>query len=88
MVALLTPAWAGYFSTKVQQNNFRYNLDNHIRMADRLSSLKKRVETAMGQEEIPFETFQVLAEEVAEAMLVEDTTVWRQKYMSSGVKPL
>ena len=88
MAALLTPAWAGYFSTKVQQNNFRYNLDNHIRMADRLSSLKKRVETAMGQEEIPFETFQVLAEEVAEAMLVEDTTVWRQKYMSSGVKPL
>lgn len=88
MSALLLPAWAGYFSTKVQQNNFRYNLDNHKNMSMRLSVMHKRTINAIEQENISIEAINAMLEELAEIMLVEDTLGWQQQYMSLTVKPL
>lgn len=88
MLALLLPAWAGYFSTKAQQNNYRYNLSNHENMLSKLGAIHERVLHAMDQGEIPMEVFDILIEEFAELMLVEDTIVWQQQYMNSSVKPL
>lgn len=88
MLALLLPAWAGYFTTKVQQNNFRYNLNNHQRMLPRLGAMHERVENAMKQEDIPIEVFNIMIEELAEIMLIEDTISWQQQYRNSAIKPL
>lgn len=88
MLALLLPAWAGYFSTKVQQNNFRYNLNNHQNMLRKLRKMQERVERLADQEPIPMEVFQIMAGELAEVMLVEDTSEWKHQYMNSVVKPL
>lgn len=88
MLALLLPAWAGYFATKAQQNNYRYNLNNHENMLSRLHTMRERVIHAMEQEEIPMEVFDIIIEEFAEIMLVEDTIGWQQQYMNLSVKPL
>lgn len=88
MLALILPAWAGYFSTKIQQNNFKYNLNNHTKMAERLSSIQEKVVLAMEQEEIQVEIVNAMIEELAEVMLLEDTSQWQRQYMNSSVKPL
>ena len=88
MLALLLPAWAGYFSTKAQQNNFRFNLDNHRHMLSRLGSIKGRVENALKQEDIPLEVLNIMIGELAELMLLEDTVRWQRQYMESALKPL
>lgn len=88
MIALLIPAWAGYFSAKVQHNNFRYNLENHQNMLARLGTMHERTTNAMKQEDISFEIIEIMIEELAETMLLEDTLGWQQRYMGTTVKPL
>lgn len=88
MLALLLPAWAGYFSAKVQQNNFNFNLDNHRHMYSKLRGIKGRVENALKQEDIPLEVLNIMIEELAELMLLEDTVGWQQQYIESTLKPL
>lgn len=88
MMALLLPAWAGYFTTKVQQNNFRYNLDNHQRMISELNVIREKVIRCMDQEEIPMEVINVMITELSETMILNDTMGWYYRYMDSVVKPL
>ncbi len=88
MLALFLPAWAGYFSTKAQQNNFLYNFNNHQRMLSKLRAMRERVLYFMQQEEVPMEVFNIMADELAEIMLIEDASGWRHQYMNSTVKPL
>lgn len=88
MLALLLPAWAGYFSTKAQQNNFSYNLKNHENMLTKLGVMQERVTRALEQKELPMEMFDILIKEFAELMLVEDTIGWQNQYMNLSVKPL
>lgn len=88
MLALLLPAWAGYFSTKAQQNNFRYNLDNHQRMISKLQAIQERITHFQEQEEIPLEVFNIMIEELVETMLIEDASGWQYQHMNVTVKPL
>ena len=88
MLALLLPAWAGYFSTKAQQNNYSYNLKNHENMIIKLNAMRERVTHALEQEELPMEMFDILIQEFAEIMLVDDTIGWQSQYMNLSVKPL
>lgn len=88
MLALLLPAWAGYFSTKAQQNSFSYNLKNHENMLTKLGAMRERVTHALEQEELPLEVFDILIKEFAELMLVEDTIGWQNQYMNLSMKPL
>lgn len=88
MLALLLPAWAGYFTTKAQQNNFRYNLNNHRIMVSKLNLIREKVMRSMEQEEIPIEVVNIIAMELSESMLLQDTSEWRRQYMNSSIKPL
>ena len=88
MLALLLPAWAGYFSTKAQQNNYSYNLKNHENMLIKIGAMRERVIHALEQEELPMEVFDILIREFADLMLVEDTIGWQHQYMNLSVKPL
>lgn len=88
MLALLLPAWAGYFSTKAQQNNYSYNLKNHENMLTKLGAMRERVVRALEQEDLPMEMFDILVKEFADLMLVEDTIGWQHQYMNLSVKPL
>ena len=88
MLALLLPAWAGYFSTKAQQNNYSYNLKNHENMLIKIGAMRERVIHALEQEELPMEVLDILIKEFAELMLVEDTIGWQHQYMNLSMKPL
>lgn len=88
LLVMLLPAWAGYFSAKVQQNNFRFNLDNHRHMLSRLRSLEERIENILKQETLPLEVLNIMIGELAELMLLEDTIGWQHQYLNSSWKPL
>lgn len=88
MLALMLPAWAGYFTTKIQQNNFRYNLDSHRQAAQRLDVIHTRINRIMKQDSLNMEMFQVLMDDITEAMLAEDMVSWKKQYMGAVVKPL
>ncbi|MGN1202631.1 MAG: hypothetical protein ACI4RF_04995, partial [Eubacterium sp.] len=62
--------------------------NNHTKMAERLSSIQEKVALAMEQEEIPIEIVNAMIEELAEVMLLEDTSRWQHQYMNSSFKPL
>lgn len=88
MLALLLPAWAGYFTTKAQQNNFRYNLNNHLNMVAKLNPIREKVIRALEQEEIPMEIINIVVMELSETMLLQDTSKWHSQYLNSSIKPL
>ncbi|MCR4740994.1 MAG: hypothetical protein K5886_12150 [Lachnospiraceae bacterium] len=88
MLALLLPSVAGYYILKLNQNNFRYNYNNHTRMFSGLKKMHDRVVRLSGQEDIPLETLSRLSEDVAELMLNEDTAEWTSRYMNTAIKPL
>ncbi len=88
MLALMLPGWASYFSTKTQQNNFHYDLQNHRRTLRKLEAMRERVLRLLQQERPPQEIFDGLAEELVEIMLVEDTGAWRSQYLDLAIKPL
>lgn len=81
MLALLLPAWALYFSSKAAQCNFRYNAENHRRMAGRLSEMRDRIRALRQGGDVPMEALNILLEELAETMLLEDAYAWRHQYM-------
>ena len=86
MLALMLPAWASYFASKASLCNFRYNYENHSRMADLLTGMRDRL-TALEstEQEVPIEALNMLAEEIAEIMLIEDAAPWRDQYMGATV---
>ncbi|MBR5534847.1 MAG: hypothetical protein IKU62_08385 [Ruminiclostridium sp.] len=89
MVALLLPAWASYFSTKQTLGNFKYNLENHKRMYDRLTKLLQQIRSLQtSHQDLPSETLLDLGEMLAETMLLEDTAAWHHQYMGSTVTHL
>lgn len=88
MLALVLPALASYFSTKVQQNNFRYNLNNHKNMVLELNTIREKIVAAMGQDEIPMEVVDIMITELTETMILRDSLEWHHQYMSSAIKPL
>ena len=89
MTALLLPAWASYFSSKLSQCNYRYHSRNHKRMETQLSEELNRVEQLLELEHgVPLEVINTVAEELAEIMLVEDTAAWYDKISASTVTKL
>lgn len=89
MVALMLPGWASYFSTKLSQCNFRYNLENHQRMITRLEEeLTKIRQMRRSVTEIPLEALNGLGEELAQTMLIEDTYAWYRQVKTITVKHL
>lgn len=87
MLALMLPAWASYFVSKASLCNFRYNYQNHSRMTDLLAGVRDRL-TALEstEQEVPIEALNMLAEEIAEIMLMEDASPWRDQYMDATIK--
>ena len=85
MLALMLPAWASYFAAKASLCNFRYNYENHCRMADLLTGVRDRL-VALQSDEIPIEALSMMAEEIAEIMLMEDAGPWMEQHMGATVK--
>ena len=81
MLAMLLPAWAAYFSTKLSQCNYQFNLDNHTRMVSSLKQIREQItmiETSFP--EVSLEYVSALGESVARIMLGEDTSSWIRQY--------
>lgn len=89
MIALMLPAWASYFSSKISLCNFRFSYDNHTRAAQRLDQLLSQVDMllAMG-ESVPVDVLSTLSEDLAQAMIEQDTLVWERKFQSASVTRL
>lgn len=89
MAALLVPAWASYFASKLNQCNYRYHAGNHQEMEQRIQIQLERIQQLQRMEGgLPLEVLNTLSEEIAELMLVEDTGEWYGKVASSTVKSL
>lgn len=89
MTALLLPAIASYFTTKLGQCNFKFNYENHKNMETALLALSKRVKNLKHVDErITMELLTTLGEDVATVMLLDDTFSWHRQYMSSTIKRL
>lgn len=81
MLAMLLPAWAAYFTTKLSQCSFQYNLDNHRRMVASLRQISEQVDMIENNfPEVSLEYVSALGESVARTMLEEDTSRWIRWY--------
>lgn len=89
MAALLLPAWASYFSSKLNQCNYGYHARNHAEMEKALAAKLKRIRRLQDEEQgMALEMLDVMVEEVAEVMLMDDTSAWYNKVASSSVTSL
>lgn len=89
MIALMLPAWASYFTTKTTLCNFRFNSENHTRMAERLEKLRVHVDTLLDMgENVPVDILSSISEDLAQALIVEDTLTWERKFQDAAVTHL
>jgi hypothetical protein len=87
-LAMVIPAWAGYFSLKVSQNNYRFNYNNHKMMLAKLEKELKKTERLLSQHDMSLEVTSKIAVELADLMLKDDTAAWKFQYRNSTLKPL
>ena len=81
MLAMLLPAWAAYFSSKLSQCNYRYNLDNHRHMIKALEQIREQIRVVEESfTDVPLEYVGALGNSVAQLMLSEDTSMWMRLY--------
>lgn len=81
MLAMLLPAWAAYFSSKLSQCNYRYNLDNHRHMIKALEQILEQIHVVEESfTDVPLEYVGALGNSVAQLMLSEDTSMWMRLY--------
>lgn len=90
MFALMLPAWASYYSTKVAMNNFKYNYNNHLQMTKVIKVLGTNIDRLLKQSgsSSSVEMTSNIAEDIAEALIEKDTNNWAQQYMNSTIRPL
>ncbi|MCR5089592.1 MAG: hypothetical protein K6C08_08780, partial [Oscillospiraceae bacterium] len=89
MLALLVPAWAAYFSSKLTLCNFRFDCDYHKRMMTLLLQEQKRMDRLQETfDDIPAEAIVAMGEHLAEIMLLKDTAEWQEQYESATVSQL
>ena len=89
MVAMMLPAWAAYFSSKMVQCNYRYNYENHMRMEENLTEELKRLKHINKLDSpVLVEALANVAENLAQTMLVSDTGTWHSKMQAADVKQL
>ena len=89
MSALLMPAWYSYFATKLSLCNFRFNRDNHQQMAQILEEERKNIgELRDSIDDVPIEALRAIGENLADIMLVKDTSMWTQQYRNTHIDHL
>ena len=82
MLALIIPAWAGYFSLKLSLNNFR-GLFNHSDDAiKKLDRLKGKAEMLANSSKIPYEMLSALSQDILKTQL-DEVNDW---YMQTGAR--
>lgn len=64
MLALILPAWASYFTSKLSMNNFDGLSKHYSDVFDSLKELKKKVESIRQNENISYEMLYSLSEDV------------------------
>lgn len=89
MLALVVPAVATYFTSKLSLCNFEYNYNNHKKMAETLEALSQRVKNIIKLDsEMTMEIIGTLGQDVACALLLDDANSWHRQYMSLTIKRL
>lgn len=88
MLALMLPAWAAYFTSKLGQCNYAYLAQNHERAVARLSQERARLEELAALNQIPVDILTAMISELAESMLVQDTAAWYDQIAAASVTKL
>lgn len=86
--ALFFPAWATYFTTKLELNNYRFNFNNHTAMEEKLKNLCEQIDIVLASDEIPLELSLSLADQTAAILVNEDAERWTYRYMNSKIEKL
>ena len=71
MLALLVPAWAGYFSSKLALNNFGGLYKHSDRAVQELKQLRHNVETLATKRTVTYEALMALSEDVLSTQIAE-----------------
>ena len=71
MLALMIPAWAGYFSSKLSLNNFIGLFEHSVKMNDKLLAMKHRAEILAAKPSISYEMLIALSEDVLSTQIGE-----------------
>jgi len=78
MLALLFPAWAGYFTSKLSLCNFEGLYNNDTQMLEELSSLKQMINDEKQKECITYGDLYYLAKDVTSLLLGENSEWYSQ----------
>ena len=71
MLALVVPAWALYFSTKLSLNNFAGLYEHSEQAISELRKLRHNVEHLETNRIVPFEAMMALSEDVLSTQIAE-----------------
>lgn len=88
-LALLVPAWCGYFTGKLSLCNFRYNRDNHARMRKQLLHDREAL-ASLRADGAPLnrDLLRAVGESLADDLLLQDTAAWARTFADRRVTHL
>ena len=87
-LTLLIPGIAAYFFSKASMNNYIFNYNNHKLMQEKLGSIRRRLDGLLKRDNIPIEMMNAITDELAQAMIGDDSLKWQLQYMNTEIKPL
>lgn len=82
MLALVIPAWAGYFSLKLSLNNFRGLFNHSDEAIKKLDRLKEKADILSKSSKIPFEMLSALSQDILKTQL-DEVNDW---YVQTGAR--
>lgn len=88
MLALLVPAWSSYYTVKMNQCGFSFNLQNHRKMLGKFLKIDKRIDNMLCEQSVAIEALTALGEDLSEIALLDDVKEWYDKYIEMSVKQL
>lgn len=85
MLALMIPAWAGYFTSKLSLNNFNGLFEHSVQIEDKLCATKRRVENLSAETSISYESLIALSEDVL-SMQINEVDDWYEQTAARTVQ--
>lgn len=87
MLALLLPAWAGYFSSKLSLCNFEGLYNNHMNLIDELEVVKQMINDEQQKDSIAYSDMYYLSKDVS-SIILGDISEWYSQINARKVTSL
>ena len=85
MLALMIPAWAGYFTSKLTLNNFDGLFDHSVKMEQKLRATQHRIENLSAKPSISYGSLISLSEDVL-SMQISEVDDWYEQTAARSIQ--